>query len=641
MTFLTTKHLYFIICILLTGALWAQTPAEEFDGLRKKYPDENAVTTNKWRRITIEVVGDSLEIVQEDYQEVLILNNPLQNSKDRVYSSSLTEVFEIEAYTLIPGKKKYKEVEVEDFKRSFDKDSYVFYDDTEWINFNYPQIANGAKVVKRFKRKISDPHIIGQFFLASYRPVVQAQLEVVAKAGVSLNLGIFKEDLLDIKYTKEQLPDGGEKHSFTDTDIEAIPYESDGPDFTYLTPSVYVTIADFTNSKGEKQAILGSLDDLHSWYSGFLKDLSIDEGVSTLAQEIVAATDSDLEKVRKIFYWVQNNVKYIAFEQGMRGFIPHPAAYVMNKRYGDCKDMSSLLVGLLRSVDVDANFTWIGSRNLPYSYLEIPSPIVDDHMIASVLINGERVFLDATGNYTPLGFPTSMIQEKESLVNTGESYTIAKVPAIAKERNQMVDTSRVWIKDGSIFGKGKTYLSGLVKVANTHKMIKKSQKSQDDYVLRLLSRGSNKFFLDTHEISNLEDLDVPIEVDHEFRVEDYYKEIGEQLYVNLCLDKSLINDLIKDREVPRENDYKYITRYVTDFEIPEDYEASSIPDDSSGDFGPFGYSITYEKNDNNVMVSQQFYVDYLLLGIDQFDQWNEGIKEYSAALRNALVLVKK
>ncbi|MEQ9405818.1 MAG: transglutaminase domain-containing protein [Cyclobacteriaceae bacterium] len=386
--------------------------------------------------------------------------------------------------------------------------------------------------------------------------------------------------------------------------------------------------------------MLSSLDDLFNWYNGFVKDLAIEEDVKILASEIVNESDSESEKVRKIFYWVQENVKYIAFEQGMRGFIPHPAAYVMNKRYGDCKDMSSLLVGLLRSVGIDANYTWIGSRDLPYSYLEIPSPIVDNHMIASVEIDGSRVFLDATGNYTPLGFPTSMIQGKECLVNKGDSYEIVSVPVIEKERNQMIDTSEVWIEDGNLFGRGRTYLTGLAKVANTYKMIQKTQKKEDDYIRRLLSRGSNKFFLDFHEVFNLDDLDKEIEVVHEFRVEDYYKEVNDRVYVNLCLDKSLLNDLIKDREVPKENDYKYINRSVTHFQIPEGYVVSDVPQNSSGDFEVFGYSITYVSEAERLTVTKDFFVDYLLLEVDQFDQWNKGIKEYSKAIRNAVALNK-
>jgi hypothetical protein len=29
-----------------------------------------------------------------------------------------------------------------------------------------------------------------------------------------------------------------------------------------------------------------------------------------------------MDKVKAIFYWVQNNIRYIAFEDGIAGFLP-------------------------------------------------------------------------------------------------------------------------------------------------------------------------------------------------------------------------------------------------------------------------------------------------------------------------------
>ena len=635
------KWVLFLLQLTIVTLLKAQVPSEEFASLSEKYPDENDVTTNKWSKLFIEVQGDSLQIIQEEYDEVIILKNPLQNSKGRVYTSSFSEVFELEAYTLIPGKKKYKKVEVEEYKKSYDKESFVFYDDSQWINFNFPQIAEGAKVVRHIKRKIKDPHIIGQFFFASSSPILRAKYEIVAGNGVVINTGIYNEELLNIKKDKIQTPESGERWIFSAENIGTIDYEDDSPNITYLSSSVYSTLASYQTDSGQTIKVLSSLDDLYDWYSGFVSELEIEDEVARLASEIVEQSDSDLEKVRKIFYWVQENVKYIAFEQGMRGFIPHSPDYVMNKRYGDCKDMSSLLVGLIRSVGLDANYTWIGSRNLPYSYHQIPSPIVDDHMIASVEIEGQRIFLDATGNYTPIGYPTSMIQGKECLIKKSDGYEIVKVPVIAKEENLMVDTSLVWVENGHLYGKGRTHLTGLAKVANTYKMIQKNQKREENYLRLLLSRGSNKFFLDSHEVFNLDDLDKPIEVEHEFRVVDYPNELGDQLYINLCLDKSLVNDLIKDRKIPKENDYKYTNRSVVYFEIPDGYEVSETPEDSAGDFDVFGYSISYVRNGSRLTMVKEFYVDYLLLQPDQFDYWNRGIKAYSKSTRNAVVLTKK
>ncbi len=631
-----------IIALSWSGyAVVAQTPLEELDSFKEKYPNESAVVTDKWKEIHISIVADSLHIQAESYEETLVMSNSGSWIKDKVFSSSFSYVDEIDAYTLIPGRRKYKKIPVETFNRSFDRESYVFYDDSEWISFTYPQVDIGSKVVNQYDWEITKPQLLPKFYFSSYVPAAKARYRIVADPGVDLGHHIYNDDL-DIITTKEYLNEEGRQvYEFVAEEIDKVTYESDNPSFSYLTPVVYVRVKGFQKSDGNYERVLATLDDLHTWYRTFLEGLDDSEPIKDLLVGVVSSEDEELEKIRKIFYWVQENVRYIAFEQGMRGFVPHPAKYVLEKRYGDCKDMSSLLVAALRSAGIDANFTWIGSRNLPYQYTEVPAPIVDDHMIASVDINGTRTFLDATGSYTPLGYPTSMIQGKEALISLGEQkYVVERVPVVSREENMMIDTSYVSLEGGTLTGKATMKLSGLVKVANTYKLITQTSTGQEKYLRRLLSKGSNKFLLSNYELQHVEDLDQPIEISYDFTVGDYYKEIGDELYVNLYLDKSLVGDLLKDRKTPRENDYRYINRSSVVLDIPEGYKVEYVPDNMNQSWDHFGFDITHKQVGNQVIVTKEFFVDYLLLNPDAFGQWNEGIKTYNQALRNTIILKK-
>ncbi|MGB3463653.1 MAG: transglutaminase domain-containing protein, partial [Cyclobacteriaceae bacterium] len=618
-----------------------QSPAEEYEWFKNKYPDENAVITDYKRTLRLKVVADTLQAIIEQYQEIILLQNAGSYAKDKAYSSSFSKVEDIEAYTLVPGKKKYKKIPVEDFKRSFDTNTFVFFDDTEVISYSYPELTEGAKIVTRQVTAIRDPHMIGQFFFMAYNPTEFVQYEIVADKGIEVNHGLFNEEGIAIRYEKTENEDQTVTYRYTGKELPKIESDFSSPAYSYLSPSAYNTVASYRTSGGEVKNVLSSLDDLHLWYRTFVASLTVDEEVRKTAASIVNPDDPDPEKVRKIFYWVQKNVRYIAFEQGMRGFIPHPADYVMEKRYGDCKDMTSILVALLKSQDIDAHFTWIGSRDLPYKYTELPSPVVDNHMIASVELDGQTIFLDATGSYTPLGFPTSMIQGKESLISLGEDYKIVTVPVIPKERNQMIDTAYITIDKGTVSGKGNSILTGLVKVANAYKLINRTEKQTENYLKRLLSRGSNKFFLEEYQVTNVEDFDQPIRIDYKFNVQDYYKAIGDEIYVNLNLDKSLMNAGFKDRKIPIENDYLYLYKAVTVMEIPADYEVSYLPEDATGTSDHFGYEIIYRQEKGQIIATKTISVTYLMMKPSEFSEWNSINKAYSAALRNTAVLKKK
>ncbi|MEM6526398.1 MAG: transglutaminase domain-containing protein [Bacteroidota bacterium] len=636
----TGFYLLFIFWVIThSNALAQLSPIEAHKNYRSSFPEESGIVTEYRKVIEIKRKGDSLDISAREYREILVLDKPSRWVKEKVYSSAFAKVEEVKAYTLLPAKKKYRKVPVEDFKKSFNKDSYIFYDDTEVINFNFPQLVEGAKIVTESRKKFKDPRLLTGFYFASYIPTLSSTLELKIEDGIEIVHGLINDSLANITFS-ESLENGVRNYTYTVSDLPKVDYEDDSPGFGYLSPSAYVLIASYTNTVGETVPVLSSLDDLHSWYKGFLVDLELGNDVNQVSKNIVEPDDQPIEKVRKIFYWVQEHIKYIAFENGMRGFVPHPADYVLEKRYGDCKDMTSLLVGMLKNEGIDANFTWIGTRELPHKYTELPSPIVDNHMIASVNIDGKVIFLDATGSYTPLGLPTAMIQGKESLISTSDGYKIVPVPVIEKEKNQMNDSSTIWLEDGVIYGNGEVTLSGLAQVANSYKLIQKTTRGEDNYVRRLLSRGNNTFLVDDYDVKNLEDLDQPIKIKYQFNVSDHYREVGDEIYINLCLDRSLVNRVIKDRKVPLENSYKYITSSFTALKIPQGYRAKFVPEGGKFNSNDLGFEITYEQSGNSIIFSSKIFVDYLIMNPSSFKDWNEVIKAYSKLTRKTIVLEK-
>ena len=64
--------------------------------------------------------------------------------------------------------------------------------------------------------------------------------------------------------------------------------------------------------------------------------------------------------------------KYVAFEDGMGGFVPREAGLVCSRRFGDCKDMASILTAMNRAAGIPAYFTWLGTRDLPYTFSGTP-----------------------------------------------------------------------------------------------------------------------------------------------------------------------------------------------------------------------------------------------------------------------------
>jgi hypothetical protein len=298
---------------------------------------------------------------------------------------------------------------------------------------------------------------------------------------------------------------------------------------------------------------------------------------------------------------------------------------------------------LLSEAGYKSYLTWIGSRDLPYKYSEVPTPQVDNHMITAVEIDGTIEFLDATSNYTPYGFPSSMIQGKEALIGISkEDYKVVSVPEISKEKNASVDT--VWLKidDNIIYGKGIMTLSGYYKIFNTYFLNGLTTENEKDAIAEMLIKGNNKFFIKNYVLNNLYQRDLPTVISYDFKLENYFSKIDEEIYLNLNLDKTFNNQYIEldKRKWPVENEYKYLQRNVTAIQLPKGYELEDLPADRKFNNDIFGYNIKYSLSEDMIYLSKEIFLDQLLVSPDYFPEWNKMIESLSEAYRDNIIFKK-
>ncbi|MEL6187029.1 MAG: transglutaminase-like domain-containing protein, partial [Myxococcota bacterium] len=99
-----------------------------------------------------------------------------------------------------------------------------------------------------------------------------------------------------------------------------------------------------------------------------------------------------------LYAYVRDRVRYVAlFDDDLGGFQPHPAHDVLTKRYGDCKDQSTLLVSLLNRVGVAAYPMLVGTRDRVFFDAEFPSVSAFNHVVVAVpRPDGKYIFLDPT-----------------------------------------------------------------------------------------------------------------------------------------------------------------------------------------------------------------------------------------------------
>lgn len=636
-------RLQFIVFLFAVSTIFAQY-SEEFNTYSKLYPENSRVRLLNETLITITLEDDEIVILEKNKEEDLYLNeSATYNSKNSVSSSFFFELKEINASSYVFENGKYVESKVEKFTEK-DELNTSFYDDSKTLSFIYPNLKKGSKSVLEYAQNIKNPRFLSPFFFGDYFPIIKNKVTIIADKGIELSFKEFNTTGVDIKFSKEEK----RKKTIYTWELEnqdEFEYESGTPSYTTILPHI-VPIINSYKVKKETKKVLGQVSDLYNWYYSLVENVNKEAPDPELVNIVNAITKdkkTDLEKVKAIYYWAQQNIKYIAFEYALGGFIPRESNEVFRKKYGDCKDNSSILFKMLEIAGVKGNLTWIGTRSIPYTYQEVPTPVVDNHMILSYEENGKTYYLDATGRYIKFGLPTSFIQGKEALVSYGKEFKVKKVPVVAAKENAIIDSTTITLNDDVLIGNSITHITGYPKINyfNSLENINSESKLKTFYNARFI-KGNNKFLIKKIEEINKYDYDKDFIINYDFEIKNYFKKLGDEIYINLNLNKD-ISDLKADkkREFAIEYDFKRYQSYVTKFKIPEGYLVDYIPENVSFSNDLITCNISYELKENVVYYHQNIELNFLILTKEQQLELNKLIKKVEKQYKEIIVLKKQ
>ncbi|MCU0844806.1 MAG: DUF3857 domain-containing protein [Spirochaetes bacterium] len=140
----------------------------------------------------------------------------------------------------------------------------------------------------------------------------------------------------------------------------------------------------------------GSWDDAARWYASLMRGrVTMSAEMQKDLARIVGTEDNDLDKMRKIFNHVNSSIRYVGFELGLGGLQPRNADLTYATRMGDCKDLTLVLVSMLRQSGIDARMALVRTRERGELDRSIPFIGQFNHAICYVNLEG-GIFLDAT-----------------------------------------------------------------------------------------------------------------------------------------------------------------------------------------------------------------------------------------------------
>jgi hypothetical protein len=629
---------YFLYFLLRPTSIEAQS----FDEIKKQYGLEHAVLLKNALHYNISIREGKPYVESSETEQIQYLTADASKymSSYGFYHSDFQQLISYDAYTRTASDKKLK---VTDFKTKSSTEDFVFYDDSKETTFNFPEVEEGAVGNLDVSWVNKNPYLLTPFYFERGIPVLKSELKITFPKDMTIKYRLLGEDTAKVTLKVEKTHKEN-SYTFTFNDCPSQRRYNDAPGSSWYATHLVFYIDNYKDENGKTITYLSNLDDLYKLSYDYIK--SINEVVSPELKHIVDSLDIGTrnleEKARNIYAWVQQHIKYVAFEQGMEGFIPRDASLVCSRRFGDCKDMSSILTVMMRYAGIPSYFTWIGTRDLAYNFSDLPLPLVSNHMICTIKLNGKYIFLDGTDPNCIFGLPSWAIQDKEAMISINEKeYKILRVPIVEKSVNTETDSTWLELTTAGIKGTVRKYLTGYFSDNARGSLTYISQNNLKQDMKESFRRGSNKFQLDSILIITPSNPDSTI-FKASFTLPDYAKKLGDEWYLNLNLFKFYVDEEIDypKRKMPIEYNFRYIKKFVTLLKIPDGYQVESFPQGKSFHNKVWGFDLSYEQKGNWLILTQEFDNDHLQITADQFEAWNKVLENLYPMYKETVSLTK-
>lgn len=153
----------------------------------------------------------------------------------------------------------------------------------------------------------------------------------------------------------------------------------------------------------------------------------------TQVQSIVAALDlapgaTEDEKLRAVYQYLQNNVRYVYAHLGRGGFTPHEPAETLANGYGDCKDQTLLTLAVLKALGMDAYPALVQTPSGGRADTSLVRQIFD-HILVYLPPTPTRraVWMDSTGDRMRFPGMSRYMQGQTALIVRPEGSTVSTI----------------------------------------------------------------------------------------------------------------------------------------------------------------------------------------------------------------------
>ncbi|WP_109435377.1 MULTISPECIES: transglutaminase-like domain-containing protein [Aquimarina] len=489
----------------------------------------------------------------------------------------------------------------------------------KWTTLKFPLL--GYKYNFSYTKTYSDiKYFVNTYFDDTY-PILKKTIKVHIPDWLSLDIKEINFDNASItKDSKRDDENGITTYIYTLENSNAIPKDENKPGPTYYRPHL-LFLAKSHQKTGEKKTLLNNTGDLYNWYYSLVQQLKDDpETIKEKTLSIIKDSQTEEDKIKAIYYWVQDNIRYIAFEDGIAGFKPDEAQNVYRKKYGDCKGMANLTKQMLKIAGFDARLTWIGTKRIAYDY-SLPTIAVDNHMICTVINGDKKYYLDSTEKYNPLNYSAERIQNKQVLIEDGDSYILDKIPLYESTQNLETFVGDFIIEKEELIGKISREYKGESKSHFLYSINNLKTDKREQILEWYIKRDDNNLSIANIDVTDITDRDGDLSLKYNINQKNAVSAFEDELYIDIDYYKEYKNLNLDKRSIDYMFPYKIFEKTAINLEIPTDYKIKELPKDLKIKNDDFEIIFSYKTDGKKIKYEKTIHFKNAKISANAIDAW--------------------
>jgi hypothetical protein len=227
------------------------------------------------------------------------------------------------------------------------------------------------------------------------------------------------------------------------------------------------------------------------------------------------------EKIKKIYDFVTSEIRYSSVPFRQSGIIPQKARDVLVNRIGDCKDVATLGIAMLREVGVPANYVLVRTRSLGSDDGELPS-INFNHCIVAIQTEHGLRYADFTAHYHPLeALPGEDCSAWCLLIKKGTIQAQKYQPPVNAPSTVARTIEGTWDADNTLSVHQVSTYSGDAAAETRDLYVQKGQEDRKKQLASFLTADFPDVKLLTSDFTNLNNHAVDMSLDYTFRIQQY------------------------------------------------------------------------------------------------------------------------